>query len=293
MFIIDDILNWFFSKILDKYFGKYFGNKNQKIIDIYEKRLSELKGKISELEGEHKTSSKEKKRIIELIQKGNVSVEKLIEKYDKPLQAIIISYATQKIKNKKGYYESNSFLRSEFEKYNSKYLGGTDVLIPPAKIPSWIKTESDMKKWFEKDILKGRFCKIKFMVLIDLKKKTLWNSYVPYKQKKPMHFTIGEVLNIDDIFSEEQINKISLSQIIRDGDIVWLASTILAEKELDILLRFQKIIEANLNNPSLRELALPNMVPKIEKELKDFLTNPKEVAKSIVKEAKFWNEKMK
>lgn len=56
--------------------------------------------------------------------------------------AILISYASQKEKNAKGYYANSSFLRAELEKFNSKYLGGTGALIPPAKVPVWIKEQN-------------------------------------------------------------------------------------------------------------------------------------------------------
>ena len=95
------------------------------------------------------------------------------------------------------------------------------------------------------------------------------------------------------IFTEEQINKISISQIIRDGDIGWLASSILPEIELDVLLKNQKVIEKELGNLTLRELADDTKIAKIEDLLKPLISKPQEVAKAIVEEAKFWESKLK
>ena len=273
---------------------KFFSNKkeNEELIQLRNERIR-LNQKIDQLEGEKETKEQEKRKFIDSLKRRGISADKLIERYDKPLMAILISYASQGEINDKGKNIKSSFLRAELERFNSKYLGGTDALIPPAKVPAWIKDQNDLKKWFEEEILKNRYCKIKFLTLIDLKKKTMWGKYLPYEQKKPKHFSIGEVLDIDDIFTEEQINKISISQIIRDGDIGWLASSILPEKELDNLLKNQKNIEKELGNLSLRELADDTKIAKIEELLKPLISNPQEVAKAIVEEAKFWEQKLR
>jgi len=130
--------------------------------------------------------------------------------------------------------------------------------------------------------------------LVDLRDKTFWGTYLPYKQKEPRHFMIGEVLKIDDLLTDEQIvNKLSISRMIIDGDIVWLASTILPPKELDLLHKNQELIETDLGNPSLRELANEEMVGKLNSVLLNYVSNPEEVSKSIVDEAKFWESKIK
>lgn len=290
MFVIDDIISWIVGKLMDKFFSNK--KENEELILLRNERLK-LHDKINQLENEKENKEQEKKRFIDSLKRRGISTDKLIERYDKPLMAILISYASQKEINNKGSCVSSSFLRAELEKFNSKYLGGTDALIPPAKVPTWIKDQNDLKKWFEEEILKNRHCKIKFLTLIDLKKKTMWGKYLPYEQKKPKHFSIGEVLDIDDIFTEEQINKISISQIIRDGDIGWLASSILPEKELDELLKNQKIIEKELGNLSLRELANDSQLSKIEEVLKPIISNSQEVAKAIIEEAKYWEQKLR
>lgn len=294
MFIIDDIISWLIGKILDKFFSKK--DENTGLIKSLQERIFELQDEkiksdtSSQLEGQKQEN--EKRRIIDSLKLRPISVNKLIEKYDNSLFAVLISYASQKEKGKKGYLLKSPFLRTELEKYNSKYLGGTDALIPPTKVPIWIKNENDLKKWFETDILKGRYCKIKFLSLIDLKKKTFWGTYLPYKQKKPNHFTIGEVLKIEDIFTEEHLNTISLSQIIREGDVCWLASSFLSGKELELLIKNQIAIEEQLGNPTLREFSQDSFIPKLTNVLSSVINNPKEVACSIVEEAKFWENKL-
>ncbi len=295
MFIIDDIISWIVGRVLDRLFPNR--NSNEKLIEELNKRVTSLQDDKEKLtkdsQKDKETRETEKRKILDSLKRRGLSVDKLIQKYDEPLLAILISYASQKEKQKSGYYKDSHFLRSELEKYNSKYLGGTDVLIPPVNVPHWIKNNVDLRKWFEKEILKGRFCKIKYLALIDLKKDAYWETYLPYEQKKPMHFTIGEVLGIKDVFSEAEINKISLSQIIRDGDIGWLASTTITGDELDLILKNQTMIEHELMNPSLRILSGDDMVPKLSAVLKPFIQKPDKVAKEIVQEAKFWEAKLR
>ena len=92
-----------------------------------------------------------------------------------PLNAILISYSSQKEVTSGGKLRESHFIRSELERYNVKYLGGSDSLIPPSKVPRHIKNGNDLRNWFNSEILKGRYCKLKFLVLLDLRKKTFWN----------------------------------------------------------------------------------------------------------------------
>jgi len=298
MFIIDDIIGWLVGKFMDLIFPK--NDENKELIALLLERDMEINKlrKEKDLLRSHfeEKETKQvyvKKRIIDSLKRRAISIEKLIEKYNKPLNAVLISYASQKEKSKKGYLKPSSFIREELKKYGSKYLGGTDAIIPPTRIPKRIKNNEDLRKWFEKKILKERYCKLKFLSLIDLKKKTFWKTYLPYEQKEPRHFSIGEVLKLEDLFNEEDIKNISVSEIIKDGDILWLASSLLGEKELTRLIRNQKRIESQLGNPSLRELTSDLIIPKLNKILSKTFSKPNEISKAIVEEARFWYKKLK
>ena len=187
---------------------------------------------------------------------------------------------------------TEKFLRDELTKYGVKSLGGSDFLIPPSNVPKSIKTRFDLEKWFESEILKGRYCKIKFLLLIDLNKNSFWKNYLPYTQKKPFHHTIGEVLSVDDIFNEDQINKIAISDIIKSGDILWLASSFLSEEESEIIQKNQHSIEKQLNNPSLRIISNDNFKEKLTSVLDDFINNADEISNRIISEAKYWKKRL-
>lgn len=290
-FLINAIVSWIVNNILNRFFFR--GRKNEEIIKVYERRILEKDQSLATLRREQKRREKEKYHIIQSIKRSGISTEKLIERYDRPLNAILISYASQKELTSRGYYGECKFVLQELEKYNVKYLGGTDALIPPAKVPKSIENSDDLEIWFENEILKGRYCKLKFLVLIDLRKKTFWNSNLPYTQIHPKHLTLGEVLSIEDLFTEEQINKIALSDIIRNGDIAWLASHVLSENELEIVHKNQSLIEKELGHPSLRLLSNDDIIEKLSTILGKYgISNANEVSKAIVKEAKFWNSRL-
>lgn len=291
-FFIGAIVSWVVNNILNRFFFR--GRKNEEIIKVYERRILERDQSIATLRREQKKREKEKYRIIQSLKRSGLSVDKLVERYGKPLNAILISYVTQVRPNKKGFYERYKFVREELKKYNAKNLGGADALIPPAKVPEWIKNRGDLQSWFEKEILKGRYCKLRFLILFDLRKRAFWNSYVPYEQKHPWNFTLGEVLSIEDLFTEEQINKIALSDVIRDGDIAWLASYLLSGNELEVIHKNQSLIEHKLGNPSLREFSNDTIWSELSIVLAEYgITNPDEVSKAIVDEAKFWSSRLK
>ena len=289
---ISAIVSWVINNILNRVFFR--ARKTEKIIDTYERKLAEKDKSIRELTREQKKREKEKHRIFQSLKRSGLSTDKLVERYDRPLNAILISYVTQVEPTGTGYYKPCKFVQKELKRFNAKSLGGADFLIPPAKVPEWIKNRNDLELWFEKEILQGRYCKLRFLIIFDLRKKTFWKSYIPYAQKHPFNYTIGEVLNIEDLFTEDEINRIALSNIIRDGDIVWLASSSLSGNELELIHKNQTLIENELGNLSLRELSNDAMLSKMSSVLAGFgIANPEEVSKTIIDEAKFWHAKLK
>lgn len=304
------IFTWVMSKIGETAFGKLvlnqleemfpdlFKNKTKEIVGVYERRIEEKNLEIQRLQEEHAERDRqhltEQERVNQSLKRRSISVEKLIGKYHKPLNAIIISYATQKAEIG-GRVRDSHFIKDELARFNSKYLGGTDTLIPPRSVPETIKNRVDLEKWFSKEVLKGRYCKLKFLALIDIRDGSFWGSFLPYTQKKPMHFSIGEVLKPEDVFTDEQIRAIAINDVIQEGDIAWLASTAVSGEELQAILRNQKTIEGKLDRPSLRTLATGGeaMRDKIIESLEGIIDSPGNVASAIMEEARFWYERMR
>jgi len=273
--ILSAPIAWYIWRKLDQLFKN---KSNERIVKDYYEALQEK-------ELERKEEFKEKQQIIDALKRSSISTSRLIERYDKPLNAILISYSWQ---NPPG------FIRDELARYNSKWLGGDVSLIPPKNVPKEIKNRENLKSWFEKEILKDRDCKLKFLALIDLTEKTYWNTYLPDANVERIHCSIGEKLNIDDLFTPEQIRTIALKDIIQNGDIAWLSSRVLSSDELEIIHLNQTVIENKLGNLSLRELSDTDKIEEITSVLTDIgIGNPEEVSKAIVDEAKFWHSRLK
>lgn len=127
MFIIDDIISWIIGKILDRIFpGR---DRNKKLLEILKNKDNEIallnkdKEKLSTNLNEVKEKSElEKNKIFLSLKRRGISVKKLISKYDKPLVAIILSYATQKEISSKGYTKGTKFIMEELKRYRARYL---------------------------------------------------------------------------------------------------------------------------------------------------------------------------
>lgn len=279
---------------------KYFelnSVKNRSLIDYLKKRVSQLESEKTGIniskEKDKQKFEKEKIRILESLKRQGVSTEKLIREYDSPLNAILISYASQHVPTENGGNRKKAFLRDELNRFDVVSLGGTDFLIPPNRVPTSIKTKEDLETWFDSEILKGRFCKIKFMALIDLSSKVFWKNYLPYTQVHPRHYTIGEQLRIDQLFTEDQIKRIALGDIIKSGDLLWLSSTFLTTNQQHVMQLNQKEIEEKLNKPSLNRLASDKIKLKLIETLQTYFgVESTHIATQIIEEAKYWKGKI-
>jgi hypothetical protein len=292
--IIAAIIDWIVSNILDKIFKRQ--KTNEEIFKLrveFLQRIEEKDRQITKLNNAQKVELQEKQRIIDSIKRSGLSTEKLIDRYGKGLRAILISCFNQRIPSATVYGEPEKFLYEELKRFNGKYLGGGVYLIPPASVPKYIQNRNDLEQWFNTEILKGRYCILKFLILFNLGKKAYWKNYLLYKQTRELNRTLGDVLDIDDLFTEEQIKTTTISNIIKGGDIGWLVYNYLSESEFQVIRNNQNIIENSLGNPSLRTLADDGMVEKISSVLTSYsISNSTDVAKAIVNEAKFWHSRL-
>lgn len=292
IFILLVILKWRHQWIV--------GLQNSNLNDFLQDRVRKL-----EAEGEQAAENRrlleagfenEKQRLMQSLKRSGISTQRLIQKYDKPLKAILISYMTQKVNGPNGHVIKEKYAQREFLAQGAVSLGGSELIIPPTKFPKSVKTREDMQKWFEQKILKGRYLKLKFMAIVDLREKLYWSNNVPEEpeSRRAWHHTIGEALNIDELFSEENIKRIALSDIVKDGDIVWLASSGVSSVELHWLQHNQIRIENVLGNPNLRKLAKGDLKNSIVELLQESFNedDAAAISNTIITEAKYWQEKL-
>ena len=298
--IINAIVSWITANILDRLFRK---KTTKEVIELNNKRLIELleerEEAISKLEKESKKRELESYSLFQSIKKSGLSTEKLIAQYNRPINAILICTYFQKIPDGTPYGKDKKFVFEELKRYDRKSLGSGIYLIPPKNVPEKIRDKNDLHEWFDAEVRKDRYCKLKFLLLVDLRKNAYWMNNLPYQPiENPFHRThrnIGEVLSLEDIFSEEQFAQTTtIARIINNGDIGWLAHKHVSEDILATIRLNQSLIENKLGNPTLRELARGNYQSKLKTVLGEFnIHNPEEVAKSIISEAKFWHSRLK
>ncbi|WP_135820907.1 hypothetical protein [Halostella litorea] len=109
--------------------------------------------------------------------------------------------------------------------------------------------------------------------------------------------TIDEELDLEEIFNENDFSKllaskgVNLTKMIEEGDIAFFASKSITTSELDTIHDNQDEIESNLGDPNLKELA--NMQKDtIEEVIAPYLSDPSEVAESIIEEASIWSREL-
>ena len=304
---IPDFINWKLSVILFvflyvvsyilTFFREQNKTENEKIVDIL-KEKEQLAKDLSEKEKaiyKERIKNKEWETVISTLKNKSLLKENLIRKYSSSLPIILLQYGNQKVNNK-----PQKCITEELENnYNVKSLGGSLKVIPPSHVPKNVKNGKDLKEWFNKKIqskYKGASCVVSVLAILDLK-NVYWKTDYDFKTR--YYSTLGEVLGLDDIFSSEEISKllssenISIVEPILDGDIAFLCSTFLTDKEMKIIYKNQELIENELNY-SLIDFANEDNIPKIKSVLKRYFPNvvANSISERINKEAKYWNNKL-
>jgi len=101
-YFFGSIISWIVSNILNRFFFR--ARKTDQIIETLEERLAGKDKSIERLRREQKRRAKERHHIVQALKRSGLSTDRLIDRYDKPLNAILISYATQVEPTQKGFY---------------------------------------------------------------------------------------------------------------------------------------------------------------------------------------------
>ncbi len=271
--------------------------KENKIVLRILKENQTVRKDLSDKEKEaiaERMKNKEWEVAINSLKNKSLLKENIIRKYSNPLPIIIFQYGNQKIKNR-----TNKFITEKLERdYNVKSLGGSLKVIPPNKVPKNIKNGMDLKKWFKSKIqskYKDSSCVVSILAIVDLK-NVYWKSDYYYEVR---YFkSLGNVLGLEDIFDKGEIPKlvasenVSVLEPIISGDIAFLTSNFLSDKELTIIHRNQEDIEKKLGHPSLEMLSQEATIQRLSKILSKYFNNSDKIALRINKEAKYWNNKL-
>ncbi|WMT07661.1 hypothetical protein NP511_01335 [Natrinema thermotolerans] len=269
----------------------------------------EIKGNEQALEIEKRLRDKLERREEEIsdyewmlrsLKHDNISKKRIIEKYWRPLPAIIITFYNDYEGNKK----EKKFLKYHIQENNeAEMLTANTYVIPPKGFPERFESPNKVgrdkiRDWIEEDILakhdngKVVICQAS---AVDLRRVY---SHTDYETHSFNRKTIDQALDIDKILGENNVHRIlasdgvNLSRAIEDGDIAFFLSHYVSDDELEIIHENQNEIRERLQDPSLRKIATSGFEDELTEVLSDYIDAPREAASKAIEEAKLWQKEL-
>lgn len=268
---------------------KQGNEKSYEINNQLEERLSRKEDEISNYE-----------RLISGLKSKNISKNRIIEGYWKPLPAIIITF----FKDYTDDSDDGKFLKSYIKRNNqAEMLTGNTYAIPPKGFPDRFEDPSkvgrpEIEEWFKEDVL-GEYPEGKAVICqastVDLRRVY---SHTDYDSHSFARKTIESALDIESILQKNNIHralardKVNLSKAIEEGDIAFLLSRYVSSDELDQIHQHQDEIEAELGDPPLRSIAEESFIQELADAISPYVQDPHVPAKSAVEEAQMWHTEL-
>jgi ABC-type phosphate transport system auxiliary subunit len=261
----------------------------KKEIQKKERRKEELEEKLSEAE----SKKKDLELVMNALERKGIDTEALVENYQEKFRIILMYPGYQK----NGKDETDKFIKEELnENYDAIELGGGLKLVPPAKVPDNIKETEDLESWVNSFYPTEEHKSIVgFATVLDLR-DIFWHS--DYDETKSMRRTIGDKMNVDQIFQTEEeffqsmeANDISLLEIVEEMNIGYFAAKITNREEAEDIYDNLDSIQSELNQPSLLWLSEGENKQQIREAVEDYTNTPEELAEGIQERAQFWEEK--
>jgi len=229
------------------------------------------------------------------LEDSGITTDEMLRHYDRPLNAIVLLKFAEKFKKK-----PSDAIRSRLVNLGFLYLQNNVWVLPPSRTPQVLKTQEDLKLWtrqtLTKSLTKDYQFVMPFVALVDLRKVVAEKHRVV---KQPMGRTIFSIMDRKDLlppsFIYEYMKRrgFSLGDMIRGGDIVFLASAFADPETMDALR--EKKVEVNRQIRKLMGtdgLSLGYIADLHENELasalKGFVQHPSEIAQRLGLEAQYW-----
>jgi len=304
MMFLSSILSFIFT--IREVFVVIFQRREEKIVEKIIERVpawmeEKLRTAEKELVKSRKREEKLKRVLLKLkssIKTAGISVDEIIKEYDKPIKAILLFKFRERCKEKR---KDSKPLRSRLIQLGFKHLQSGVYILPPIRVPEEINTQEDLRRWVHQNIVSPINGNLEyvfpFVALIDLR-KTFSEKKAP---KKAWGRTIFSVLEIDEILPPEAIysflrkRHITIEDLIKLGDIVFLASSSCDEQTLskleaskdEIMSKLKKI----LNKDKIKLIEIAEMdTEKLSQVLRGVVKDEERVAKAIKREAIFWKK---
>lgn len=271
---------------------------------VYEKdkKINKIESEI--VEKENRISRFE--RIMRSLEREGISRREVLKKYERPVPVVLLGYTNQKSPLGK----SEPFVRDTLtEKYDMKWFGGHDGVIPPRQVKkAEIEDVDSLEETMEQEVFgenEDRFAVIKYATVVDLAGEVYWKNNIPYDTSSE---TVVEALDMEEILENDEFlglisskDRDALERVIREGDIGFFASRWVEESDLDRIHDNQAEIERRIAE-QLPDLNLSNLASAKSPEilssvLNEYVNMPKsdvkEVAQGIQDEAEIWKTELK
>jgi len=270
----------------------------QKRLIQMQEETREKVDKVAHMVSEEFTS----RRILERIRrslKGEISTEELIERFDRPLSALLIY--------KWGEPSGKKLIRDRLAELGFKDIASGIKILPPSRMPEPpLKNRKDVENWLKQNVLnllpEDHKYSIVFAQLVDLR-KLYATKYAPKEWAYRFRgYTIFDKLSWEELFPIKYIRKIisrktrvSIEElIVKYFPFSFLISRFLNDKDLDRILSQRKRIIQDLKNVfQIENLTLMSFAEMDAKNLSGVLAslkirNSHQIATDMINEAKYW-----
>jgi hypothetical protein len=241
-------------------------------------------------------------RLSSSIKTAGITTYEIVRNYDKPVKAILLMKFRETIGGKR-----QVVLKDRLKKLGFKFIWGGVRILPPVKTPQYLDSQKDLDRWIRDNIIDGLDPEFKyvfpFATLLDMSVVFSERKGAPEVGPSGRVRTLFEELGADDfdpgvVYSCIKKRHVSIEDLIRQGDIVFLASKSLDSSTRERLEHSKEEITNELKKATgVERLDLSyfsSMDKKGERKLsaalkKGHVSDEKAVAKGIIHEAKFWD----
>lgn len=250
-------------------------------------RALELRDEIESLTGDIEDYT----RMIRALDGKNIDLDSLIEEYRTSERIILLSMINQKPPvGSKPVDGETTFIKSELQKeLGLEKITNYTYAVPPDEVPQELAhaDREELRNWLQEKVYDrhpDRSGDLPMFVVADLRQAISVNG--TKGEQMPVEF-IDEIIAQSEIFSNNArlaeilaSENISLSNIIKDGNIFFFLPTYLSQAEVDDLKATKTAFLKEIGEPNLRELTTETTQKRLEESLEERgIGRPKQVSR--------------
>jgi hypothetical protein len=235
------------------------------------------------------------RRLDHQVEALGVSTDEMLRYYDRPLNAIILLRTLEKHKKK-----ASLEIRDRLIGLGFVLLHNNVWVLPPSRTPQDLRSQEDIKVWVRnrltKALRKDYQYVMPFVAVVDMRKVIAERHRVVKQPEARTIFTVmdrKDLLPATYIFSYLKKKGFSLEEMIRSGDLIFLASAFADPETLEALKQSQAYATSRIQRLMNTDgISLSYIADLHEKELGSALDgivqHPVDVASRLAIEARYW-----